>query len=209
MGPPRSAWAEGEVEELKALGASLAAMAVFVMFVAALGPWLGTANAIYLVTGLVILWYTIETWRLRREAQLQTELQNRPFLSVEVFPGINPFVRPVNLGKGLARNVSIEAINDAALFEVRAMFTHIASGRDDVEPTWRLKSRLSTTQPLTDHPGDDPGPTAHLLLSRGSFKVVLKYASVVGQHYETTVRLTKDGASIDNDRRIRSSSKAE
>lgn len=187
---------------MKVLGSYLAATALFIMLVGALGTRLETSSAIYLATGLVILWYTIETWRLRKEAQLQTELQNRPFVSIDVVPGLNPFVHPVNLGKGLARNVSIDAFDDAALFEVRAQLTHIAPGRDDVEPTWRIKSRLSTAQPLTDHPGDDHGPTAHSLLSQGCFKVVLRYTSIVGQHYETTIRLTKDGASIDDDRRI-------
>ncbi len=187
---------------MKALGAYLAATALFILLVGALGTRLETSSAIYLATGLVILWYTIETWRLRKEAQLQTELQNRPFVSIEVVSGVNPFVHPVNLGKGVARNVSIEAVEDSALFEVRARLTHIAPGRDDIEPTWRLKSRLSTTEPLTDHPEDDHGPAAHSLLSHGRFKVVLKYASIVGQHYETTIRLTRDGASIDDDRRI-------
>jgi hypothetical protein len=187
---------------MKAFGVYLAATALFVMLVGALGTRLEISSAIYLATGFVILWYTIETWRLRKEAELQTELQNRPFVSIEVVQGLNPFVHPVNLGKGLARNVSIEAFDDAALFEIRAQLTHIAPGRDDVEPTWRLKSRLSTAQPLTDHPGDDHGPTAHSLLRQGCFKVVLRYTSIVGQQYETTIRLTKDGASIAGDRRI-------
>jgi uncharacterized membrane protein YfcA len=32
------------------------------------------SEAIYLLTGIVLMAYTIETWRLRREAQPQTEL---------------------------------------------------------------------------------------------------------------------------------------
>jgi len=59
-------------------------------------------------TLIVIAWYTVETFKLRREAQLNTELQNRPFLIVECpGAGLNGQVLIRNVGRGIAVNVSM------------------------------------------------------------------------------------------------------
>ena len=65
------------------------------------------------LTGVVITWYTVETYRLRRESQLQTELQTRPFLSVAVAsPGRDAGLVIKNLGHGLARSISVDTNSD-------------------------------------------------------------------------------------------------
>src|SRR5262245_29008515 len=56
------------------------------------------------ITAIVLIWYTIETYRLRKEAQKQTELQLRPFVILEVYQG-NFSVR--NIGNGAAVNVRV------------------------------------------------------------------------------------------------------
>jgi hypothetical protein len=77
------------------------------------------SDAIYLVTGIVLLAYTIETWRLRREAQLQTELQNRPFASLTA-QRFEPAVHVVNIGKGLARNIELAEVAVGSTFRITA-----------------------------------------------------------------------------------------
>jgi hypothetical protein len=53
-------------------------------------------------TLVVVAWYTIETYKLRREAQLNTELQNRLFLSLQI------------IGRGFAADVQIANIGREA-----------------------------------------------------------------------------------------------
>lgn len=69
------------------------------------------------LTGAVVTWYTVETWRLRRQAQLQTELQTRPFLSI-ASEGRESGIYIVNLGQRLARNISIDTIRIGDGFEL-------------------------------------------------------------------------------------------
>jgi hypothetical protein len=57
-------------------------------------------------TAGVIGWYTIETYKLRREAQTQTELQLRPFVIFEPGEGKDFCVR--NIGNNTALNVQVE-----------------------------------------------------------------------------------------------------
>ncbi len=67
--------------------------------------FLGWLNLIVLTTtGASIVWYTIETYKLRREAQTQTELQIRPFLSL-VFEASNRSLLLYNFGRGVARTI--------------------------------------------------------------------------------------------------------
>jgi hypothetical protein len=69
---------------------------------------LGWVNLIVLtVTGAAIIWYTIETYRLRREAQTQTELQIRPFLSL-TYESSNRSLLLYNFGRGVARTVRVQ-----------------------------------------------------------------------------------------------------
>src|SRR5436309_10946972 len=69
---------------------------------------LGWLNLIVLTaTGASIVWYTIETYKLRREAQTQTELQIRPFLSL-VFEISDRSLLLYNFGRGVARTIRVQ-----------------------------------------------------------------------------------------------------
>lgn len=79
-------------------------------------------------TGLVIIWYTVETKRLRVEAQRQTEVSQRPFVVGELVPkrSLHPIpnnsggVRQIseriyelevkNVGNGTALTVCVDAV---------------------------------------------------------------------------------------------------
>src|SRR5262245_19137409 len=66
-------------------------------------PW-GPVWLLFVTVGLVVF-YTIETYRLRREAQTQTELQLRPFVIFEPTEGKGFCVR--NIGNNTALNVKV------------------------------------------------------------------------------------------------------
>jgi hypothetical protein len=81
-------------------------------------------------TGAVITWYTVETQRLRREAQLQTELQDRPFISCVL--KADEHSQLVNVGKGVALSIIIHDVEMPGdpHYRLRARsITHLAPGQ--------------------------------------------------------------------------------
>src|SRR2546422_8322586 len=90
------------------------------------------------VTAGVIAWYTVETYRLRREAQLQTELQNRPIVSLSRSgDGIVAKYYLTNIGRGVARSIRIQDTVVNTAFELRSeLITHLPPG-DAAFPKWR------------------------------------------------------------------------
>lgn len=72
----------------------------------------GFANSVLLATGIILVWYTIETFRLRRlgARQLQQQQQQQPF-PILIFPvDRSNTVSMRNIGLGPAINVKIEPI---------------------------------------------------------------------------------------------------
>jgi hypothetical protein len=61
------------------------------------------------VTALIIAYYTRETHKLRVEAQRQTELQIRPFLSL-VYDQATRGLLLYNFGQGVARNIRVHDV---------------------------------------------------------------------------------------------------
>ena len=59
------------------------------------------------VTGVVLLWYTWETSELRRATVLQTEVQLRPFVVLELW---SPSFRLRNFGTHPALNVTVDPV---------------------------------------------------------------------------------------------------
>jgi hypothetical protein len=167
---------------------------------------IGWATLVVLfLTGVVVLLYTRETWLLRRESQLQTELQTRPFLSLECWRiKDKSYVGIVNIGMGLARNIRIGTVMFDTSMEIRSRpITHIKAG-DEAQGPWRVWVRPLVNGSI----GEMPGEGHHDVASRNltdplaDVKVVLEYASMVGQRYETTVRIHDAVAEIVDDRRL-------
>jgi hypothetical protein len=154
-------------------------------------------------TLIVIAWYTVETFKLRREAQLNTELQNRPFLSLQIAGprGTKADIQIANIGKGPARSVSVAA-RSGETFEMKSqMITHIGAGLN-AKPRWIVLARAAPEEPRTEIPSEDTWPMASNLLTNQPFMVDLTYASIVGQRYRTTVRVEEGLAEIVADDRI-------
>src|SRR3989441_6850681 len=119
------------------------------------------------VTAGVIAWYTVETYRLRREAQLQTELQNRPFVSLSRSgDGIVAKYYLTNIGRGVARSIRIQDTVVNTAFELRSeLITHLPPG-DAAFPKWRVLISAPGGAPPPKHKNHQPPPRAQLTLSR-------------------------------------------
>jgi len=154
---------------------------------------LGWLNFLVLtVTGGVIAWYTVETYRLRREAQLQTELQIRPFLSLEIEgEGFERRARLVNIGRGVAMGISVKNITVSASLELRGAhreLTHLAPGAKSPLPL-RMWVRETPDDAHAEMPIEDQGWNIAKLLDHEDVTVVVRYASLTRQWYETTTRM--------------------
>src|SRR3989442_4405884 len=119
------------------------------------------------VTAGVIAWYTVETYRLRREAQLQTELQNRPIVSLSRSgDGIVAKYYLTNIGRGVARSIRIQDTVVNTAFELRSeLITHLPPG-DDAFPKWRgtgFAPGVGSRPRIHNQPS---APRGHLSLAR-------------------------------------------
>jgi hypothetical protein len=165
---------------------------------------LGWLNFLALAgTGSVITWYTVETWKLRKEAQLQTELQARPFLSLVCYGiGLDASVLIVNIGKGLARNIHIKDVVVDRSMELRAYpVTHLGVG-EEVPGPWKVWVRLTPDDPIGEVLSHEHQSMAGQAITSNEVAVVMRYASIVGQQYETTARVRNGIAEIVEDRRL-------
>jgi hypothetical protein len=154
-------------------------------------------------TGIVVGWYAVETQRLRKESQLQTELQSRPFLSLgQNGEGLETRVFVTNVGKGLARNIHIRDVVLSTAIELRAEpITHIAPGADEV-PRWRVLASAFVGHPRKEVESTDPGAMAGPMLTKGPGTVVIEYESMVGQLYRTTIHVQQGVATVEKDERL-------
>jgi len=164
---------------------------------------LGWAEAIYFATGIVVLWYTIETWKLRREMQRQTNLQVRPFLSIS-FRGVGMERRALvqNLGLGLARSVRVSDVRLTPSVKLQGGFlTHLPRGAEEPIPC-RVFIRLRDGDPFGELPLKDRDWTVAANLSTGRHQVTFTYASLAGAWYETTLQLADGTVHIAVDEEI-------
>ena len=69
------------------------------------GRW---SEAIYFLTGLILIWYTLETREVRLATLRQSALQIRPFLAIEYEEDRKLWVQ--NIGKGVARDVRVHNV---------------------------------------------------------------------------------------------------
>src|SRR2546426_7400625 len=143
---------------------------------------LGVLNLLVLTaTAGVIAWYTVETYRLRREAQLQTELQNRPFVSLSRSgDGIVAKYYLTNIGRGVARSIRIQDTVVNTAFELRSeLITHLPPG-DAAFPKWRglIFPPAGAARPkLKNH---NASPLGNLTFAREPPTLVIGYASLSG-----------------------------
>ena len=77
------------------------------LFLICVRDWLAGQTFAVVLTGAVVIWYTIETQLLRKETQKQTDIQIRPFVIIEL-KNREFFLK--NLGHGPALNVQVRPV---------------------------------------------------------------------------------------------------
>ena len=106
----------------------LYAVGVALAFVVCNGNWTAIQTWAVVLTGVVLIWYTWETMRLREAAFAQRELQLRPFVALNFK---EKQFELTNLGVGVALNVKI---NDVTIDK-------------DLEVTVRFPERIAMLRP--------------------------------------------------------------
>ena len=80
---------------------------VIVLVSLLIGQWLKASDGIYIVTGLIVFFYTLETYKMRRAIAENTELNTRPILVLEIdFNQKDAYIK--NFGNFPAYNFQIE-----------------------------------------------------------------------------------------------------
>ena len=172
--------------------------------------WLNLA--VLLVTAGVIVWYTVETKRLRQEAQLQTELQVRPFISMsplQVYSAPFPMallpesVRLVNAGKGVATNIVVDelVISESTQLRRGPAVTHLEPGGEAHIP-WRVWLRLTPGDPFGEVPDNEHERMIAAILVKTPLTFGLHYSSLAGQRYRTEIHVRDGSAQIVSTSRV-------
>ncbi len=112
------------MESLKPTFLLCAALAFYVTgiglaFVVFKDNWTAIQTWAVVLTGIVLIWYTWETMRLREAAFAQRELQLRPFVVLELK---KKQFEVANLGVGVALNVKINEVTIDKEFEITVRF---------------------------------------------------------------------------------------
>lgn len=161
---------------------------------------LTVAEVIYFVTGLILLWYTIETWKLRHEMRRQTNMQSRPLLSV-VFQGAGSETRALlqNVGLGPARSIRVRDVplGSSTTTTLRGGFLpHLA--REGAVPM-PLGVFMG---PAGEFPKADRDWKVASILKEGQHSVTITYGSLAGAWYETTIGFADGNTRIVTDEEI-------
>jgi len=153
-------------------------------------PW---NTAFVLGTGLVLLYYTYETYRLRTEAQKTNELNQTPsiLLMISVHVSSTLFIKNVNKNN-IAYNVSIESIWLDKETEYRL---ELATVNNFLEPesVYQINITKYKYEPGSITREESSSNLGQLVLVstflKKDFIILVKYTNVLGQKYYVINRL--------------------
>jgi hypothetical protein len=164
------------------------------------GPtMLGFAQVVVLsVTAVIVWWYTRETQRLRKAAEQQIEVQQRPFIIVtpEEREGVLEKLRIHNIGNSAAINIHLmidgKSITLPVLRRGQRMSGPVIPAESDATTQAIHASRRYYSEPNPYHLG--------FRLSNASitdgFQFTVKYRNVAMECYETVEKLWPRGFEI-------------
>jgi hypothetical protein len=135
-----------------------------------------------ILTGLILLWYTWETSELRRAAVLQTQVQLRPFVVLELW---SPSFRLLNFGTHPALNVTVDPVTIEApgsQIEVRfpARLAVLPPGGGWIIPTESWKNGVHLAHDIF---------SAHLqsAVTEQRLTATVRYQDIEGRSYSVAV----------------------
>jgi len=109
--------------------------------------WIEIINTVVLaITAAIIAWYTVETYRLRRETVRQNELQLRPYVVPTFSAKRDGYKLELkNIGKGTATNVHLDTLSidlGGSEEQWRAKFSSV----DYIEPGSKTEPGMSSNR---------------------------------------------------------------
>jgi hypothetical protein len=174
----------------------------FVGFVAALIVWPAVvyvrggnpANVIYLLTAVVVLAYTYETYCMRLEMIRQNDLVVKPLvlarIGLETVPGTSQIARQLilyNIGNGVALAVRVDDITFKEAPELTVRFLAEDIIRKDDQAICAADGLVGNQRFVSFVPALDP------LSANTTYEVVIQYKDINdGPHY-TVMRMGKEG----------------
>lgn len=171
---------------------------------------------VLLLTLLAIIWYSVETRWLRqetaaqrREVANQTELQNRPLLTLLYKFGPNDFVL-FNLGNGAAREITFAYTPLNAKNHPEGTDSHVHLRLEAVDYALpKIERSLNATTFVQDQGEQVEIPDGHRgwvsqfgKNAPGPRTVIARYSNLAGTRYETKVEISAGFSRILEDKRL-------
>ncbi len=162
------------------------------------GKW---SETIYFLTGLILIWYTVETHAMRRETTRQAEIAVRPAVLAHIED--NPYTLILrNIGNGPALYVKLEDIE----FETVDYATGRRAGKPDHIATFattmviEAKTEVPATVHLVRYTGQGTKPVFDYLAALDpryqknfDLPVVIHYQDLYGGLHRTRLEMGKSG----------------
>jgi hypothetical protein len=154
------------------------------------------AEAIYFVTGAIILWYTVETHAMRRETTRQTELAVKPAVLARIEDNPHALILR-NIGNGPALYVMVEDIEfdtggRAGVPDHVVTFatTDVIEAKTEVPATVHLGRQTGQgTKPLFDY----LSALDRRYQKKLDLPVVIRYQDLYGGLHRTRLEMGKSG----------------
>jgi hypothetical protein len=160
---------------------------------------LTTSDAIYAVTGAVVLWYAVETQAMRREIARQNTLSVQPLLITEVGRvGNEEKILIRNIGRGPALFVDVDDVDLLAHEGLPGNVAHFASIAFVEANTYVPLNGAVVDQ---DDPKQRPTPLDAMayfmpIFADLNYDVTLRYSDLLGSRHTTVMHMGKDGISL-------------
>ncbi len=152
----------------------------------------GIGNFILLLTGVAIVWYTLETKELVGLTRKQIDIDIQPVLTVK-FAG--PILQIVNVGRSPALNILVDSIvrEDVTFqFEKKALCPANAGVDLGIEKILKSGTPISAS-------GEIQNVIYQLTCSRpgDNYRLVLNYTDLEGGRWRTICRVDREGVEFE------------
>jgi len=168
-------------------------------------------------TFIVLVWYTIETYRIRKINAQQRDLQQLPAMTIYIRQrsgSERPYIRNIGLGTALAVEIEDSSVTESRTYNFKF---HLADGNNTLEPqeeraigvnfnsdnqdnirplptflSYYDPARLQEVRDFRD--GGEPSGTIRNLPTERD--LVIHFSDITGQRYKTVIHFSGDGISV-------------
>ncbi len=172
-------------------------------------------------TFVVLVWYTIETYRIRRINTKQKDLQLLPALTIYIRQrsgSERPVIRNIGLGTALAIKIEDSSVTESSTYDFRF---HLVDGNNTLEPREERQigvnvkkdgqdarqplptflhyyepAALQEVQDFIDASIEGGEPLGTLADFPTERNLVIAFSDITGQRYKTTIHFSGEGISV-------------